>query len=178
MTSGYRMTEYEFRYTKGVEGFPEPEEQCEWDFLAVEEGMKGSGAKYDYLKKQLGASNALAFKIWKLSQPLKIASWVLAIAAVVFVIWACFHWATWTIVPRITLWGLGVFIATSLIVSLGTYVVGKWVMKVARLRETLTLIALGIGMSFLGWIAARIHLHIFDPMFLRGGSIDTFKKQE
>ncbi|HEV7473404.1 MAG TPA: hypothetical protein VGN90_05090, partial [Pyrinomonadaceae bacterium] len=178
MTSGYRMTEYEFRYTKGVEGFPEPEEQYEWDFLAVEEGMKGSGAKYDYLKKQLGASNALAFKIWKLSQPLKIASWLLAIAAVVFVIWACFHWATWTIVPRITLWGLGVFIATSLIVSLGTYVVGKWVMKVARLRETLTLIALGIGMSFLGWIAARIHLHIFDPMFLRGGSIDTFKKQE
>jgi hypothetical protein len=81
------------------------------------------------------------------------------------------------VVPRITLWGIGVFIATSLVVSLATYVVGKWVMRVAHLRETLTLIAIGVGMALLGWIAARIHLHIFDPMFLRGGSLERFKKQ-
>jgi predicted acylesterase/phospholipase RssA len=178
MTSGYRMTEHEFRYSKCVEGFPEPAEQFEWDFLAVEEGMKGGGAKYDYLKKQLSVSNTLAFKIWKLSQPLKVTSWVLAIAAIVFVIWACFHWATSTVVRALTLWDIGVFVATSIVVSLATYLIGKKLMRVVRLRETLTLIAVGISMALLGWIAARIHLLIFDPMFLRRGSLKTFKKQE
>jgi predicted acylesterase/phospholipase RssA len=177
MTSGYRMTEHGFRYSKCVEGFPEPEQQVEWDFLAVEEGMKGGGSKYDYLKKQLSASSALAFKIWKLSPVLKVTSWVLAIAVLAFIIWACFHWATSTVVPAITLWELGVFIATSVVVSLGIFLVGKKVMGVARLRETLLLIAIGIGMALLGWIAARIHLHIFDPLFLRGGSLDKFKRQ-
>ena len=98
--------------------------------------MKGSGAKHDYLKRQLSASNAPAFKIWKLSPTLKVTSWLLAIAAIVFSIWACFHWATWTVVPAITLWGIGVFIATSLVVSLGTFLIGKKIMHVAHLRET------------------------------------------
>jgi hypothetical protein len=178
MTSGYRMTEHEFRYSKGVDGFPEPAEQVAWDFLAVEEGMKGSGAKYDYLKRQLSASHALAFKIWKLSQPLKITSWLLGIAALAFVIWACFHWATWTVVPAITLWGIGVFMATSLLVFVVSYVFGKWVMRVAHFRETLMMIVIGLSMALLGWIAARIHLHIFDPLFLRGGSLGTFEKQD
>ncbi len=178
MTSAYRMTEHEFRYTKCVEGFPEPGEQVEWDFLAVEEGMKGGGAKYDYLKRQLKASSALAFKVWKLSPVLKGISWLLAILAVVFAIWACFHWATWTVVPAITLWGIGVFIATSLVISLGTFLVGKKIMRVAHLRETLTLIVIGLFMALLGWIAARIHLHLFDPLFLRGGSLESFKQQE
>lgn len=176
MTSAYRMTEHEFRYSKCVEGFPEPSEAYAWDFLAVEEGMKGSGAKYDYLKKQLSVSNALAFKVWKLSPALKVASWILAIAAVVFIVWACFHWASRTIVPTITLWAIGVFIAGIIVVALGTFVIGKMLMRVVRLRETLTLIAIGVGMALLGWIAARIHLHFFDPLFLRGGSLETFKK--
>jgi hypothetical protein len=144
----------------------------------VEEGMKGSGAKYDYLKKQLSVSNTLAFKIWKLSRPLKLTSWVLAIAATVFVIWACFHWATSTIVRAITLWEIGVFIAIAVVVSLATYLIGKKVMRVTRLRETLILILVGIGMALIGWIAARIHLQLFDPLFLRSGSLENFKKQE
>jgi predicted acylesterase/phospholipase RssA len=176
MTSAYRMTEHEFKFSKCVEGFPEPKEEYPWDFLAVEEGMKGSGAKYDYLKRQLSVSDTLAFKIWKLSTPLKITSWVLAIAAIAFVIWACFHWGAKTIVPQITLWGLGVFIAIIAAIFLATYLIGKKVMRIARLRETLVLIAIGVGIALLGWLVARLHLHIFDPMFLRQGSIDTFKK--
>jgi predicted acylesterase/phospholipase RssA len=176
MTSAYRMTEHEFKFSKCVEGFPEPKEQYPWDFLAVEEGMKGSGAKYDYLKRQLSVSDTLAFKIWKLSTPLKITSWVLMIAAIAFVIWACFHWGSKIVVPQITLWGIGAFIAGIAAIFAATYIVGKKVVRVVRLRETLTLITIGIVMSLLGWLVARLHLHIFDPMFLRQGSIDTFKK--
>jgi predicted acylesterase/phospholipase RssA len=176
MTSGYRMTEHEFKYSKCVEGFPEPEEQYEWDFLAVEGGMKGSGAKYDYLKKQLSVSGSLGFKIWKLSLPLKITSWVLAGAAIAFAVWACFRWASKVIVEPITLWDIGEFIATTVGFSILTYVIGKKLMHIVRLRETLIRIAVGLGITLLGWFASGIHLLFFDPLFLRQGSLKAFKK--
>src|SRR5258708_38232152 len=103
MTSAYRMTEYEFRFSKCIEGFPEPAENYQWDFLTVEEGMKGSGRKYEFLKRQLSVSGSLAFKIWKLSQPLKITAIVLAVLALALLVWSIFHWATLTVVPRITI---------------------------------------------------------------------------
>jgi predicted acylesterase/phospholipase RssA len=176
MTSAYRMTEHEFRYSKCVDGFPEPEEPYDWDFLAVEEGMKGSGAKYDYLKKQLSVGNTIAFKIWKLSTPLKITSWMLAAAAIAFAVWACFHWASKVVIDPITLWDIGAFIASTVAFALLTYVIGKKLMRIVRLRETLIRIAIGLGITLLGWAGAGIHLLFFDPLFLRGGSLKTFKK--
>lgn len=176
MTSAYRMTEHEFRHSKCIEGFDEPAEQYEWDFLAVEEGMKGGGPKYDYLKRQLGVSGSLAFKIWKLSKPLKIFAWILAALALVFAIWAVVRFPTFAIVPAITLWGIAKFVASFLALSLLAFLFGKWVKRVVRWRDTLWLIGVGILMATLGWIFARLHLHVFDPLFLRGGSLDTFKK--
>lgn len=176
MTSAYRMTEHEFRHSKCIEGFPEPAEQYQWDFLAVEEGMKGGGPKYDYLKRQLSVSNALAFKIWKLSKPLKVTALGLAAIAFAFAVWASFHWATLTVVPSITLWKIAVFVASFVALSFLAFLIGKWVKRVVRWRDTVRLIALSIGMAVVGWIVARIHLHIFDPLFLRGGSLETFKK--
>jgi hypothetical protein len=176
MTSGYRMTEHEFRHSRCIEGFDEPAEQHPWDFLTVEEGMKGGGPKYDYMKRQLGVSHALAFKVWKLSKVLKVTSWVLAAAALIFAIWATLRWPTFTIIPEITLWGIAVFIVTSLALSLLAFVVGNWAKRVVKWRDTLWLIALGVAMAALGWIFARIHLHIFDPWFLRLGSLKTFNK--
>lgn len=176
MTSAYRMTEHEFRYSKCIEGFSDPVEPHPWDFLAVEEGMKGSGPKYDYLKRQLSVSGSLAFKIWKLSTPLKVTAIALAVATLAFVIWAVFNWSTVTVVPKITIWDVAVYVVTFLLLTLVTLVAGKWVKRALRWRDTIRLLLLGIAMAILGWIFARLHLHIFDPMFLRGGSLDTFKK--
>lgn len=176
MTSAYRMTEHEFRYSKCVDGFPEPAEQYNWDFLAVEQGMKGSGAKYDYLKKQLSVSNSLGFKIWKLSTPLKVTSWVLAAGAIAFAVWACFHWASKVVVRPITLWDIGLFFASIVALGLLTYVIGKRLMRIVHFRETLIRMAIGLGITLLGWLAAGIHLLFFDRLFLRGGSIETFRK--
>jgi predicted acylesterase/phospholipase RssA len=176
MTSGYRMTEHEFRYSKCVEDVPEPDRQNDWDFLAVEEGMKGSGAKYEFLKKHLGVSNALAFKIWKLSWPLTITAWILGIAAVVLAVWACFHWASQVVVDAITLWDIGVFIATTILMAIATYVVGKKIMQIVRLRETLIRLVIYLITAAVGWFAAGLHLLVFDPLFLRNGSVKSFKK--
>jgi predicted acylesterase/phospholipase RssA len=176
MTSGYRMTERQFRFSNCVEGFPEPKEQYEWDFLAVEEGMKGSGAKYDYLKKQLSVSHMLAFKIWRLSTLLRITSWALGLAAVTLALWACFRWASKIVVEPITLWDVGAFVATTVAFSVLTYVIGKKLMRIVRLRETLIRVAIGIAVTLLGWFGAGLHLLFFDPLFLRRGSLKTFKK--
>jgi len=176
MSSAYRMTEHAFKYSNCVEGFPEPDEQFRWDFLEVEQGMKGSGAKYEYVKKQLGVSHMLAFKIWRLSATLRVISWLLGLGAVLFAVWACFHWASSVIVKPITLWDIGAFIATFAVSSVLIYVVGKKVMQIVHLRETLIRIAIGIAIAFLGWFAAGIHLLFFDRLFLRRGSLAAFKK--
>lgn len=176
MTSAYRMTEYQFRFSNCVAGFAEPEEKQEWDFLKVEEGMKGAGNKYKYLKRQLGVSSAAAFRIWKLSTPLRFTSWLLAAGALFLAILGYFRWSTVRVVPCIKLQEIGIFIAGILVISIVVFVIGKKVLRIIRLREALILIALG-GVFLLGWIAARIHLHFFDRMFLRGGSLKTFQKQ-
>jgi predicted acylesterase/phospholipase RssA len=71
MTSAYRMTEYQFKYQKCVEGFAHPTQAETWKFLEIENSMKGSGQSYDYLKKLLKAGNSLAFKVWQIDPVLK-----------------------------------------------------------------------------------------------------------
>jgi predicted acylesterase/phospholipase RssA len=176
MASGYRMTEYEFKIARCIEGFPEPREDHNWDFLAIEEGMKGSGLKYAHVKKQLSASNSLAFKIWKLSPILRFTSWVLGLAAISFAVWACFQWSTSVVVKPITLWDIGAFIATTLAFAIATYIVGKQIMQIVRLRETLIRIVIYLITALVGWLVAGVHLLVFDPMFLRRGSLKAFKK--
>ncbi|HKN83935.1 MAG TPA: tetratricopeptide repeat-containing protein [Pyrinomonadaceae bacterium] len=176
MTSGYRMTEHEFKHSKCVEGFAEPEKQYAWDFLAVEEGMTGGGGKYEFLKKRLRVGNSLAFKIWKLSWPLTITAWILGIAAVVLAVWACFQWASAVVLDAITLWDVGVFIATTILMAVATYIVGKKIMQIVRLRETLIRLVAYLITAAVGWFAAALHLLIFDPLFLRNGSLRSFKK--
>jgi hypothetical protein len=177
MTSAYRMTEHEFRLSKCIENVPDPPQDYNWKFLAVEEGMKGSGAKYEYLLKQLGASSSLAFKVWMLSKGLKITSWLLAVAAVVLAAWAWFHFAPRTVV-NLTVWDVGKYVATTIAVAIGVYVLGKTVMRVVQWRETVTLIILAGTLSTLGFVAAWLHLLIFDPLFLRQGNLASFKRQE
>jgi len=44
--------------------------------------------------------------------------------------------------------------------------------RLVRFRETLVRIGIGIGMSLLGCLFARVYLHIFDWWYLRLGRID------
>jgi glucose-6-phosphate-specific signal transduction histidine kinase len=102
---------------------------------------------------------------------------LLGAAAIAFVVWACFHWASEVVVEPITLWDIGVYIATAVAFAVLTYVIGKKMMRIVRLRETLIRMAIGLGITLLGWLAAGIHLLFFDALFLRQGSLKTFKRQ-
>lgn len=178
MTSGYRMTENEFKSSKCIEGFPEPEDEHPWDFLAVAEGMGGGGAKYEFLKKRLCVSNSLAFKIWKLSLPLRVTAGILGIAAIAWAIWASFSRAATVVidVDPITLWDIGAFIATAIVIGVVIFIIGKKIMGIGRLRETLIRSVIYLVTAAVGWAVVLLHLQIFDRLFLRDGSLKSFKK--
>ncbi len=53
MTSGYRMTEFQFKQERCVEDFFDPVEREPWKFLEIEDFMRDSGKGNKYLKKLL-----------------------------------------------------------------------------------------------------------------------------
>jgi predicted acylesterase/phospholipase RssA len=177
MTSAYRMTEYEFKVSNCIEGFRERKEQVEWDFLAIEEGMKEPGKKQRYLMQLLSVSHTLAFKIWKLSKPLKVTAGILGIAALAFAIWACFHWGDTRILLGFPLRWIGIAIVALVAIFIAPLILSKWVLRVARVSNLVTRVAIGV-LGIIGFLAARIHLWFFDGRYLRRGSIETFNRQD
>jgi uncharacterized membrane protein YphA (DoxX/SURF4 family) len=60
------------------------------------------------------------------------------------------------------------------IVATVTYLVANFAGNI-RWR-TVTRTAGAVAMSLFGWIVARLHLLLFDPLFLRIGSIERFRR--
>jgi hypothetical protein len=175
MTSGYRMTEMAFDQ-KCVEGFDEPRQPGPWKFLAVEGGMRTPGRRYRHVHRLLSVSDSLAFKIWMLSTPLKALAAVLGVLLAALVVYAFFFWRDNTLLRSITVGAVGVTLLTFIVTQAVTLVVGKNVMRVVRWRSTLLRVAVGVGMAVLGWLAARLHLHVFDRMYLRRGSLEAYER--
>jgi len=161
MTSGYCMTEYEL--PRSVKGFQDRAPRESWEFLKVEEAMKTNTAKG--LDRQLAASASLAFRIWKLSAGLRITSWLLGIAAAVALVWFFIRRAG-TPVP-VTLGGVSLAVVGAVAVS----VVLAKLLSLLGYRKTLGEIAFGLGLSLAG-LAAGLHLHVFDKLFLRQGKLE------
>ncbi|MDT5294478.1 MAG: hypothetical protein QOJ76_1358 [Acidobacteriota bacterium] len=177
MTSAYRMTGHAFAGGKSVEGFDAPAGSAGWDFLAVEGGMKGVGRQYQFVKRLLGVSNTLAFKIWKLRKGLQLIAFALAAVILVVGAWAAWRFRDTELVKAVTVGAIGMLILSAALTALGTALVGKKLMRVVRLRETLIRAAVGFFAGILGWLAAWLHLRVFDPMFLREGSIDNYRRK-
>ena len=162
MTSGYRMVDPEIRAQ--FSNFPiSTEDPPKWEFLTVEESMKNP-SQSGHMLKLLKVGSQRAFKIWQLSIPLKITSWILGALALILLLWACWKWSS---VALITLGTIG----TTVALVIAGAIFGKTVMRLVRYRDTLTDIAIGVAMSLLGWVLARIHLHVFDKWYLHAGRI-------
>ena len=174
MTSGYLQTEYAFREENCVEGFEGNVGSLNWRFLEVKEGLKGAGKSYQHVKRLLAVSDMLAFKIWKLSTPLQVAAVFLAFAIAAVGVWASWRFWNTPLIKVITVGTLGTVIIVAALTALGTALVGKRLMRVIRLRETLIRAAFGLFVGILGWFAAWLHLRFFDPMFLREGSLANY----
>ncbi len=165
MTSGYRMAEVEFE--KHFEELStESGEPPHWSFLDVEK-LISDNVKSKELNKLLKVAGNTALKIWLLSKPLKIIGVIISLAAVTAFIVASYIWPS---IPLVTLGMIG----TTVFFFIIGLLVGKTILQIVNFRETLTQIAIGIGMSILGWAVARLHLHVFDKWFLRFGKMEKY----
>jgi hypothetical protein len=167
MTSGYRMTENGF--SKSVEGFVSMVDRpTEWQFLKIENELNGATIKGRNLKKLLDAASRRAFKIWRLNPLLEVLARMFAIGAFAFLAWICWTW--WST----SLLSVGMVASTVAMVVAGM-LVSPMIVRVIRYRKTLAEVGVGFGMGFLGFLAARVHLLIFDPLYLKYGRVRAAK---
>jgi hypothetical protein len=195
MASAYRMTEQQFAGPKKcVEGFPAPAQAEDWRFLAVEEAMRPGADNHNdegrqRLARLLDAGSNVPFKIWRLSRPLIILKWALLIAALAGVVWLFYRKWNESLIPPVATsyltfqfvgWAVITMLAFAFIAAAVNGVVGKRqgknIMRVIRWRDTLKSILFGLAMSALGFFFARLHLHLFDKLFLRYGSLNKFPR--
>lgn len=205
MTSGFRMTEYQFKEGQCVEEFYQPQQNEPWKFLEIEEFMRGSGKGNEYLKTLLRAGNSLAFKVWRFDPLLKTLLRVVlvliavAIAAAVYNFWA----ETLPIAAPVadSLQSLGESVRNVTVKQIGTYVykfvvsaiammvlakvlatlfgtfVSENALRLIRWKDNLRRIAVAAILSTFGWAAAFAHLYIFDRRFLSLSTLEKIKQK-
>lgn len=170
MTSGYRMTATEF--PRSVSGFPVVGAPSEpWPFLTIEEPMKtatGCEQAHQLLKQLLTTSSANAFKVWRLVPALYWSGLALA-GAVVAAVFAAAYWG-----PSVELltFRTAVILATA---ALAATVLGKAPVMALQHRTTIRRFLIGLGLCLVGWIAARLHLLVFDRLYLKLGQADRLR---
>jgi len=170
MLSAYRMTELKLDPKASTLPMPKPDPNepaidPKWNFLTVD-GLQKAADKKSIFMRILQIGSQPAFKVWRLSRPLKFLGAIIAIAVIValaYVGWKNQNYAL------LTVKSVGVFMLTMVVVA----IFGKLVMQIVWLRQTLTKIAFGLGMSVFGFLVARLHLHIFNPIYLRIGAIQV-----
>jgi hypothetical protein len=136
-----------------------------WKFLAIEPLMKEPRQK-TLFTRQLKIANSLFFKVWMLVWQLQILSGVLALALLVLLGYAAYVWwnsALFTLRVK----GVVAVVAALALSLLGLGVVAKLV----NYRKTATEILIGVGMATFGFLLARLHLHVFDKLFLWHGHL-------
>jgi predicted acylesterase/phospholipase RssA len=163
MTSGYLMTEHALEKeqcvpTLRLAGAREP-----WTFLGAEPALREVGGPQNTrMRTLLKVSNELSFKIWRQLWPLKVLAAVVLLSLAGGLITAVVKNRNYQL-PSL---GVLAIIAGAILALKGVLMaLDKKRIYHKRLGEIL----LGLGVAFIGWIAAAIHLMIFDPLFLRHG---------
>jgi hypothetical protein len=133
--------------------------------------MKGTGKKYKRIRQLLSVSGSSALKVWRLYAPLKVLAVVLLIAVTASVGTFAYRNLAYPLIPSITVGGIVRYVGGIALAFVLANIVGKRVMQVVQWRDSVKRTLYVIGMTFGGWILARIHLSIFDKLFLRIGSL-------
>ncbi|MFK7844898.1 MAG: patatin-like phospholipase family protein [Rhodothermales bacterium] len=192
MTNGYLMAA---TYADKLIGFPrhevDREERYEWSFLKIEEPLftRGESRKVqEKIERMLEVASQPAFKIWSLSTPLKVVSWIFKIAILVGFLWLLCMRSDVVLLElmppggiEITIgwvgWAIVAVLITFLLRQSYAKVIGKTFIALVRWRETLFKMVRGLVMSTVGFAFAQIHIHVFDKLFLAVGRMKrTLKK--
>lgn len=164
MLSGYRMAENRIALCGEipVDNLP----AVEWRFLTVEQAMNGSKgfekAQEDLLNI-LDAGASSTFKIWQLSRGMRCYGKVFcaSIAVMLFIMWPGFGPARALVEKSLLL------AAALLIIPVFQFFVFFAVGAKKPFMQLLT----GFFISTVGWVAACVHLWLFDPGFLEWGRV-------
>ena len=167
MTSGYLMTRTAL-YDKRVLGFDVSNpDQGDWKFLRVMPQMIAAEPS-DGFTRQLKIAEFIAFKIWRQSRILQFLAAVVALVVIALLVLQWQHWSALPL-PRLTLGTLIALLGAAAVLPLAASVL----FRIVRFPKTLQQIAIGFGMASFGFIIARLHLHVFDKLFLRQGRVDS-----
>jgi hypothetical protein len=168
MTSGYRMIEAEFaRLSDQALGV---NSSAAWRFLGIEEPMqRDEGAERHYrLWRLLETARHRGFKIWRLS-PLAPALMLVPIIVVAILgAVAAYKQLQSVIAPVLSLTA-----SVALLVFLVLLIIrGIW------FRKTVGQLLPNFVLGTVGWPIARLHLHVFDKLYLRWGRLTNFEPTE
>src|SRR5215813_12001448 len=178
MISGYRMAESEMRRS-----LPELDQldgaAMDWQFMKFDELLTRADISPSILGL-LSAASSLAFKIWKLSRPLQASSIILGTILSGLFGWLCWENRNAPIVsfgfggPDESLWRLTWGDAALTVITIAALSLlpafARSVLRLIDYRKTAYEITVGIVMGLLGWIAAQLHLLVFDKLYLWWGS--------
>jgi predicted acylesterase/phospholipase RssA/MinD-like ATPase involved in chromosome partitioning or flagellar assembly len=199
MSSGYRMAGHEF--AESIKGFPPtPDERTPWRFLAVEKSLdraRGFEDAHRDLMTTLNIGSARALKVWKLMPMLSVA-FLLGCIVLVSGLFALYMTSSflqnllsrvrdfvveviaWSagfvigvidVVSAIVIKPVGAVVTTTLAMAL--LIFGLRTIQLVRRHKPLTNIVLGVAMASVGWLAAGLHLLVFDKLFLRHGRVEA-----
>jgi hypothetical protein len=136
-----------------------------WLFLEIEPALKQPGTNTP-LMRQLQVADKLVFKVWMLSRNLQLAGGITLVTLLaVLAVPGWLHRST-------TVFSLtvGVLLTTLICLALGAAGWGR-LTKAIQYRKTFQSILIGFGMGTLGWLLARLHLRVFDRLFLYYGRL-------
>jgi len=163
MTSGYRMTEHAFLEEKCVPSLQAVGVRQPWKFLAAEGALTGKDKKKkERMDTLLCVSNELAGKVWRQMPSLQKAGGGVAVTAIIGA--AFFLWRK----RRMALPTLGVVSLVALVLAAANVILTK-LDQHRCYHKRLDEIGLGLAITFFGWIAAGLHLLVFDRLFLDHG---------
>jgi hypothetical protein len=163
MVSAYRMMDEALQ--SGALGFPVSiDQRADWRFLAAGNAVADPDEN-SHLMRQLGVAHQIGFKIWRLSRQLQLT---LSVIALIVLGLLFYTWASWSsvTVPTLTLAKLLVILVLLVGIQFGLPLFRRW-----QFRKTFQEILIGVGMATVGFLAARLHLHFFDKLFLWQGQL-------
>jgi hypothetical protein len=142
-----------------------------WRFLAADAAVQDPDAQ-SHMMRQLQVAQQLAFKVWRRSRALQIGAAGVSILILVMLVW---NWSTWSGWPVWEEWTLSFGEVALALLGAVIAMAGLPVLKLLNVRKTFQQVAIGFGMATIGFIAARLHLHVFDKLFLWHGQLPKIR---
>ena len=199
------MTEFQIKQEKCVEDFFEATQDEPWKFLEIEDFMRDSGKGNKYLKKLLAVGSNSAFKVWHIDPVLKNLGRLVLVLVAIAIIALIYSWwttplpeelahrvedvtsASATAVKGLTFKKVGHYIYDAILMVLvfaalakvltalfGTFV-SQHAIGLVRWKDTVRRVAIGLIISTIGFVAAALHVYIFDKRFLSMGTLQKVK---